>query len=753
MNKVLNRPMFRKEALKKGHLKPVHAQIGVMVGGPTTAPQVPATIPGQGVFTPVNLERFGPPKPTFMQNVMRSKPVRFGAGIVNIPAYLGFEGTGMLADAFGMKDSPYKAPLQIAGAYGATKLPGVAALGTIGFLPSAVGIGTLAAIADRTKAGIELRKKINAMSPEEREDFIRQNRLKSTDIFSEGVSDQELFGKFVPKPPEPIKPKTAAKPGEPVPGAGQRPGRQVLKAEGDELLNDKFESADGTASLTKIQDNSIAGPPTLGFGTPPPPPTVDSGRGGDSASALAREEVVKETNAQKNPEANGDNIITKGGASGDAEFNKTIKLARRYYNEVYQNKGSQANLVFLANLASGLLTGTTARAGISGALEVLGQALGPAVNNYATIKLKEGELRQNAREASLNAAMDHMKFLNEGANIENPEQDRGVIQIRLPDGELSNIMGFQRKDGTVTIPAGVVGTREIFVPVAQGGVIKDSEGRVIGKFENFFAQKQINDRLFDIQDILGNRYDALSTTNKVLSILDQEDKGQKVKAGAGLVIDQFTRRLTGVGKELFGGDTIKNVDQELSELRRLANDEIKALDRALAAGDISKDQYDADKKAIEIGNFKDDKGLLAEARKRLLEASGTKGFYSGLSREDQEALAVYETKLVYALANTFKDQDRLTQRDINAAREIVNIFSLTRSGADVQASIRAIARGLRADIRRQEKLFKASGGLDSTLKDLRALKDFIEFEGQEGLEQQLGKSLGIDEINKIIGTI
>ena len=753
MNKVLNRPMFRQQALKKGHLKPLHAQTGVMVGEPRIVPQVPAVVRGQGPFTPINLEKFGPPKPTFMQNVMRSRPVRFGAGIANIPAYVGFEGTGMLADAFGMKDSPYKMPLQLAGAYGATKLPGAAALGTIGFLPSAVGIGTLLAIADRTKAGIELRKKINAMSPEEREDFIRQNRLKSTDIFSEGVSDQDLFGKFVPKPPEPIKPKQALKPGEPNPGAG-RPNRRVLKAEGDELLNEKFESADGTASLTKIQDSSVTPGGGADMGAPPPTtPEVDSGRGGDSASALARAEVDKETGATEKPDADGTNIILKGGSSDDAEFNKTIKLARRYYNEVYQNRGSQANLVFLANLASGLLTGTTARAGISGALEVLGQALGPAVNNYATIKLKEGELRQNAREASLNAAMDHMKFLNEGANIENPEQDRGVIQIRLPNGELSNIMGFQRKDGTVTIPAGVVGTREIFVPVAQGGVIKDSEGRVIGKFENFFAQKQINDRLFDIQDILGNRYDALSTTNKVLSILDQEDKGQKVKAGAGLVIDQFTRRLTGVGKELFGGDTIKNVDQELSELRRLANDEIKALDRALAAGDISKDQYDADKKAIEIGNFKDDKGLLAEARKRLLEASGTKGFYSGLNREDQEALAVYETKLVYALANTFKDQDRLTQRDINAAREIVNIFSLTRSGADVQASIRAIARGLRADIRRQEKLFKASGGLDSTLKDLRALKDFIEFEGQEGLEQQLGKSLGIDEINKIIGTI
>jgi len=745
INKVLNRPMFRSVALKKGHVKPIHAEIGVMVGGPRSVPQVPAVVPGQGVFSPVNLQKFGPPKPTFMQNVMRSRPVRFGAGIANIPAYLGFEGTGMLADAFGMKDSPYKSPLQIAGAIGATRLPGAAALGSIGFLPSAVGIGTLALIADRTKAGIELRKKINAMSPEEREEFTRQNRLKAFDYMSEGLSDQDLFGNFVPKPPEPKQVKAPQKTEGPQPGAG-RVNKRVLKAEGDELLNDKFESADGTASLTKIQDNSIGPVP------PPDTPDVDSGRGGDSASALTREEVVKETNAQKNPEANGDNIILKGGASGDAEFNNTIKLARRYYDEVYQNKGSQANLVFLANLASGLLTGTTARSGISGALEVLGQALGPAVNNYATIKLKEGELRQNAREASLNAAMDHMKFLNDAANIENPEQAPGVIQIRLPNGELSNIAGFQRKDGTVTIPAGVLGNRETFVPVPQGGVIKDSEGRVIGKFENFFAQKQINDRLFDIQDILGNRYDALSTTNKVLSILDQEDKGQKVKAGAGLVIDQFTRRLSGVGKELLGGSTIKNFEQELAELQSLQKDEIKALDRALAAGEIDQNEYDRDKKAIEIGNFKDD-GLLKEAKERLLAASGTKGFFSGLSREDQEALAVYETKLVYALANTFKDQDRLTQRDINAAREIVNIFSLTRAGADVKASIRAIARGLRADIRRQEKLFKASGGLDSTLKDLRSLKDFVEFEGQEGLEQQLGEALGIDEINKIIGTI
>ena len=92
------------------------------------------------------------------------------------------------------------------------------------------------------------------------------------------------------------------------------------------------------------------------------------------------------------------NEINVGGISDDADFNKTIALAKKYYDEVYEGRGSQANLVFLANLASGLLTGTTKRQGIGGAMEVLGQALGPAVNNYATIKLKEGELRQNARK-------------------------------------------------------------------------------------------------------------------------------------------------------------------------------------------------------------------------------------------------------------------------------------------------------------------------------------------------------------------
>jgi len=47
LNNVLNRPLFRKEALRKGDLKPIKAQTGIMVGMPTGGPQIvkPRSLP------------------------------------------------------------------------------------------------------------------------------------------------------------------------------------------------------------------------------------------------------------------------------------------------------------------------------------------------------------------------------------------------------------------------------------------------------------------------------------------------------------------------------------------------------------------------------------------------------------------------------------------------------------------------------------------------------------------------------------
>ena len=71
-----------------------------------------------------------------------------------------------------------------------------------------------------------------------------------------------------------------------------------------------------------------------------------------------------------------------------------------------------AKQVFLSQLAAGLMAGTTRKRGIGGALEVFGQALGPAVNNYAVMKLKENELENELMSDALEMSSDFLKAQN-----------------------------------------------------------------------------------------------------------------------------------------------------------------------------------------------------------------------------------------------------------------------------------------------------------------------------------------------------
>ena len=731
LNKVLNRPMFRKEALRKGVLKTINANAGVMVGQPYTAPGVPA------IRKP----------PTFMERMKVSAPARGIKSLVKgslNPALLGGYYAGdKVAQGLGIESTVGRMGFGLGGSYAASQMfP--AAMG-LGLLPSAAILGTAYGGKKLYDAGVKERARINAMSPKERKAFEIQQRNSAFDYMS--ASDNELFGK--------VRPKTIEEKVEEdkkivnknvgsgrVSGPGFTKNSKTLKAEGDELLQEANDQ--DVASLDNIQENTLTG------GTPPPPTNEDDtnytmtlaeDRERREAEALL---TATEKKAQKaESTAQGTNEIALGGPSDDVAFNKTIALAKKYQEEIFRGEGSQANLVFLANLASGLLTGTTSKAGIGGALEVFGQAIGPAVNNYATIKLKEGELRARNREASLNAAVDHMKFVNENAVEDRPDRTGGIIQIRGADGRLRNYKGYTLKDGTKQIAAGIgPDGREQFVPVTQGGPIADSDGKLIGQYENFLEQNSVDKRLFDIQDVLGNRYNALSVTRDVLKTLNQVDEsGEKVKAGAGLQIDQFTRRLTGVAKEVFGfeisGMSLDALEQKVSELQA---DEYAAIDRDT---DLSEDGKKAAKQKLSSKN------LVKQAKARLKE----RGMLSGLSREEQEKLAVQEVTLTYALANTFKDQDRLTQRDVNAAKEIVNIFSLGRSSLDVKASIEAIGRQLESDIRRQESLYTVAGGLENTLKDLRRLKNFEVFEGEGGVTSQLAGDLSLEELEQQLNTI
>ena len=729
INRVLNRPMFRKEALRQGALKPITANTGVMVGQPYGS-QVPAIRKS----------------PTFMERMSVSKPVKLakslGKGILGIPQAGGYYAGDKVGQALGIESDLGRMPFGLAGAYyGAKALPTLAAL------PAATSAAILAGPAYLGIAGKMEYDRIQKMNPEEKAAHYAKSQQFGLEGYLNDEDFNKQFGKFVPKGPKEFDTKKSAAPKD-GPGSGRPSGfgnkSKELKAEGDPLLQDNVANSEDIANLDLVQENS------LGAENPTPPGEDDTNYTMTLAENRERREAealltAPEKKAQKaESTAQGTNEIALGGPSTDTEFNKTIALAKKYQEEVFKGEGSQAGLVFLSNLASGLLTGTTKRSGLGGAMEVFGQAIGPAVNNYATIKLKEGELRARNREASLNAAVDHMKFLNDAAITEAegrkpPEIDQyGIIQVRGADGRLRNYTGIMYKNGTVGLPAGLdANGMEQYTPVPQGGPIKDSQGNVIGSFEQFKEQKTIGKDLIKYHDNLGNKYTALSITRDVLKTMNQVDSsGDPVKTGAALSIDQFTRRLTGVAQEVFGF--------EISDFSSAdaKSDQLFEEEKLLIENDTS-----LDKKGRKEALALIDKDSLIKQAKKALKKTGR---LSGLDRDEQEKLAVQEVSLVYALANAFKDKDRLTQRDIQNAQKIVNIFSLGRSSLDVKASINAIANLLESNIKTQETLYTVAGGLESTLTNLRQLKNFTPFEGEGGVAAQFAEDLSIEEIESIL---
>ena len=109
LNKVLNRPMFRKEALRKGVLKTINANTGIMVGQPTTGAPVPA------IRKP----------PTFMERMSVSGPARMGRNLirqgVQIPGVLGYYAGDKVAQGLGIESPVGRTAFGLGGGIAATR--------------------------------------------------------------------------------------------------------------------------------------------------------------------------------------------------------------------------------------------------------------------------------------------------------------------------------------------------------------------------------------------------------------------------------------------------------------------------------------------------------------------------------------------------------------------------------------------------------------------------------------------------------
>jgi hypothetical protein len=169
MNKVLNRPMFRKVALQRGDLKPIHANTGVMVGSsgpninygpPNPRFQISTEVKPQGFFRKLGREfsqsRRG------IQQIMNPKSPQFtakgtlGSGRL-IPGLLGVEGVHSVVDP-------------VVGQYMKEGIPrdlvsyGISGLASLNPYVRAAGLGKLAYEDAQKQKGVPLTP-LTTMSP------------------------------------------------------------------------------------------------------------------------------------------------------------------------------------------------------------------------------------------------------------------------------------------------------------------------------------------------------------------------------------------------------------------------------------------------------------------------------------------------------------------------------------------------------------------------------------------------------------
>ena len=749
LNKVLNRPLFRQAALKKGYLKPIKAQVGQMIGMDVPGGVQNYVQKGGGFYDPVTGRIVGglpavqgaAPKPSigyrigrdirgFFSNLRRNpmSVLRSGTPGFGTASFIGGAGLYPLVEEGTRKlgfEGPAKpvADLGVAALLGRTPVGMGVGLGYAGYKGARPFVGrvtdlikerplgtTAANPAFMPSVGGALGQPIEQVSFEE---MYRNNPAVARNFMpAEASADNRAIA-------------SGRGAGSKDPSVGYEGYRTAFGKGKEDVLtqpeNTIVEGGDRYIDLTKVADKAKKDYSNIGGGIPPEQTTaaaVDVKEEKDTIVKDMKPEAPVEEVPTTDTGAN-QKVVKRSETSQRMISDPLIDRARELYNQMNQGRGMpQSNLVFLANLASGLLTGTTSKKGLGGALEVFGAALGPAVNNYAVMKLKEDEIQRNSMETYLGYALDELKLFNEAAAGTPFEGELGIVQFTDPNGNIKNLKGRQTKGGTMEVATGQLDQngRMIYAPVGSEAIAE------LGTPTQFLDKKEIDKNTVKIGETLSNRYKTYAVANDVLDILS----AKPTAGGPRGAIQLFTTRFGGALQDVFGiGTTTAAEAKALYEQQKAQ----------IEADDTLSDE--AKKKILKTFDYD---SIYKQAEKRIKSRVGDEE----VDADTLEKLAVSETTLVYALANSFKDQDRLTERDVRAAERLVNLFTLTRGSESTRASIKAIAEELERDILRYEDDYRRLGGLEITLDAMRKQNKFRLQEGTQISESILGK---FDQMN------
>ena len=686
VDKVLNRPMFRQVALRKGYLKPIKASNGNFVMNPT-----PTSFQTASNFRPpMNV-----PQPGFFRGTVMPAAGATGRFLKNqfgLRGLAGAGGTYMLSDDLLTKlgvAGPLKTAINLgAGALGMTPMGRAIGYGYTGLK----GLGLL----------LDKIRRDNTNPNLQYGDTLKQ--ITGGVIGGEPLlTGDKVINPF--RPVDPTKPRGRGalkkameerkKLAEAAAGEGSEVGidtskLNVAKAEGEQNVK-------GTDSINVADIKSAAVQKATG--------APDITMRGDPESNLDMQ--MKPEAPVKDIEVVKQDTLGTTEAKNETPFGQQIALARQIKAELMKGQDPGiARRTFLLNLAAGLMSGTTKRKGLAGAVDVFGQALGPAANNYATLKLKESELENNLMSEALELAVEQFKAQNDVASREG---ESGFVQVLDTNtGKLRNIAAKKLKDGTVqaAIPGMVTSDgAQAYTTIPYGGYIR------------FTAEEKGIELQSKVLKDLSGAYKGYAFNKINLQILNEARRSGQKLAGPVGKFNLLKSRLGGAYNDIFKdsnlpeAQTLKDLDSYFTK-NFLTDSNIKSYAEAEGIYKGSSKVLDLDKAKQRL--IEDKNKFIAERRKGLEKYISPVGEDQS---QDLERLAINETITVYALANALKSKDRLTQKDIENAQKLVNIFPLFKGQDQVRKSLMAVGETLVKDISRLELDFINTAFGDSIILD------------------------------------
>jgi len=412
-------------------------------------------------------------------------------------------------------------------------------------------------------------------------------------------------------------------------------------------------------------------------------------------TGISKDEILSTFENDKKKERAGQNLrktIEEKASLGDTKALKFKDFYKRYKEET--GDSDEISDLLLAKLATGLITGTTTKTGLEGFLDVAGKSGGEVIDASIQIALKEKDRKANLFEAFLK---------NEKANESNAITTERFTRV-IPD---PNAFGGIRVEQLAKFKNGL----------DAKAVMSDQIDPVTGLNLPVWIQAEYEPNAIEVRaepkilDEGRSRLNSLAESYKMASLISKADKGTLGAAGS---VKAFKEKILGSFSDI--------LENEVTPSSYKGNFDEYLNDKILGQGIRMKD-----------GTILSAADAIAQKEKlisELVKERSSSKFFGRPSKNELEKIvrnARIEVNFAYAYANSLKGDDRLTERNIDDAKQISKVLGF-ESGEKIITAFKQLAEEANSKFATESRRYLTSGGNSMYIKQNFAFMPYYQEE-------------------------